>query len=207
MKTKYFLMMAALILFGTVAKSQQMPLKLNLNYNYSFPLSSFNKDLISDASPRGFTGNLMYSVNPKIAVGLGIGYQDFYQKNGRQLYKSGQSQDISAVLTNSVQMIPVTARMEYNPMGASASLIQPYIALAAGFNFVNYDQFLGQFVNRASGTGFRALAGVGVKIPFGKTSGWGADIGANYDYAPFKKWGLKDLNTANVHVGFFLSLK
>lgn len=207
MKTKYILMLFAFLICGTVAKSQDVPLKLNLNYNYSFPLSSFNNHLVKDASPRGFTSNLMYDVNPKISVGLGIGYQDYYQKNDRQLYKYGQSQDISAVLTNSVQIIPVTARMEYTPLGASPSAVQPYLALAAGFNFVNYDQYLGQFLNHTSATGFRALAGVGVKIPFGKNNGWGADLGASYDYAPFKKWGLNDLNTANVHAGVYIPLK
>lgn len=206
MKKNIIITIVLFICLPLMVSAQEANLKLNLNYNYSFPVNNFNTDLVSNASPRGFTGNLMYQVNPKFSVGLGVGYQDYYQKNDRQNYKLGESQDISAVLTNSIQMVPVMARIEYNPLGAMAP-VQPYIAIAAGANFINYDQYLGQFASGQASTGFRALAGLGVKIPVGKTNGWGLDIGGSYDYAPYKKFHYQDMNTVNVHGGIYFSLK
>jgi len=206
MKLKYICTLLAGTLLTATLFAQETPLKLNINYNYSFPLSNFKKDAVENSSPRGFTGNLMYNTSSKLAVGLGIGYQDYYEKTGRQTYKYGQSQDISAVVSNSIQQIPVMARVEFTPGGGN-TMVLPYVSIAAGANFVNYDQFLGQFVNHASATGFRGQAGLGVKIPFGKNSGWGADIGGTYDYAPLKKWGFKDVSSANVHGGIYFSIK
>lgn len=206
MKKYLIITIVVFLCFGFKAEAQENNLKLNLNYNYSFPVSNFKNDLVSEASPRGFTGNLMYEINPKFSVGLGVGYQDYYEKFGRKNYNLGKSQEVSAVLTNSIQMVPVMARIEYSPLGAMAG-IQPYIAIAAGANFINYDQYLGQFASSDASTGFRGLAGIGVKIPFGKSSGWGIDVGGSYDYAPYKKFGYKDLNNANLHGGVYFSLK
>lgn len=206
MKIKYVIISMALVLTTFAARAQKDKLSLNLNYNYSFPLGTFRSDVVKDASPRGFTGNLMYSIRPEFSAGLGIGYQDYYQKYGRQLYNTGKSQQVSAVVTNSLQMVPVMARAEYSPLRSMAR-IQPYLVLAAGANFINNDQYLGEFVNGHTTVGFRALAGVGVKVPLGKMSGWGIDAGGSYDFAPYNKFGIKNLNTANVHAGIYLSVK
>ncbi len=65
------------------AKAQDGKLKLHLNYNYSIPVGGFNSDLVSNSSPRGFNGSLMYTFNNKWEGGLSVGYQDYYQKYGR----------------------------------------------------------------------------------------------------------------------------
>ncbi len=207
MKKSLIISIFFLLGMGLTAHAQESKVNLNINYNYSFPVSHFNSDLVSNASSRGFTGNLMYELNPKLSVGLGVGYQDYYQKYPRQNYKLGQSQEVSAVLSNSIQMVPVMARIAYEPLGSSDSRVQPYISLAAGANFVNNDQYLGQFGSGNTSTGFRGAAGLGAKIPLGKTSRWGIDAGGTYDYAPYTKFGYKDLNTVNVHGGLYVGLK
>lgn len=202
---KKSLLVSALLCFLVFSASAQKPaLQLNLNYNYSFPIAHFSQDLVSEASPRGFTGNLMYPVSQKISVGLGVGYQDYYEKFGRRNYNLGKSQQVSAVLTNSIQMVPVMARIEVHPLSVKAP-VQPYLSLAAGANFINYDQYLGQFSSSSASTGFRGSAGLGIKIPFAK--GWGIDVGGSYDFAPFNKFGYKDLHNANVRGGVYFLLK
>lgn len=201
-----FVLFALMLLTATVnAQQQESKLTLNLNYNYSFPLSGFKSDLASDASPRGFTGNIMYQVHPMLKVGLGVGYQDYYQKYPRQVYNYGKSQQVSAVLTNSLQVVPALARVEFFPFTDLG--VQPYVSLAAGANFINYTQYLGQFGSTVANTGFRAQAGLGVKIPFSNTTGWGAQVGGSYDYAPYKKHGFRDLDNANVHAGVYFSIE
>lgn len=182
-------------------------LDLNLNYNVGFPVNSFQKDLIQDASPRGFTFNLLYALTSKWSVGLGGGYQDYYQREGRQLYQYGKAQEISAVVTNSIQMVPVMAKVQFSPWNTSGSLFQPYIALGAGVNFINYDQYLGQFPSSNTSTGFIGEGGLGLRVAFGKHKNVGIDIGGTYDYAPYKKFSYSDLSTVNAHVGIYLPLK
>lgn len=180
---------------------------MNLNYNLGFPVGSFNNDLVQDASSRGFTANVLYSLTPKWSVGLGVGYQDYYQKQGRQLYKYGESKDISAVVTNSIQLIPIMAKVQFSPLGASGSVLRPYASLAAGAHFINNDQYLGQFANGNASTGFVAEGGLGMRIALGKSRDVGIDIGGTYNYAPYNKFNYSDLNSVNVHAGVYFPLK
>src|SRR5437867_4025531 len=78
------------------ANAQTREWKLNLNYNYSFPLGSFKNDIISNASPRGFSGAFMYGINEKFSVGLYGGYQDYYQKYPRAVYQTDNHEVTSA---------------------------------------------------------------------------------------------------------------
>lgn len=204
---KLLIFLCGFMFIGYTAKSQDSRVSLNLNYNYSFPAGSFHSDVVNDASPRGFTGNLMYMINPKLSVGLGVGYQDYYQRYGRQLYNLGKGQTVSAVMTNSIQTVPVLARIEYAPFAESPTAVKPYVSLAAGANFINYSQYLGEFANSFTNTGFRLQGGLGVKIPLGIQAAWGIDAGGSYDYAPYNKAGFNNLDNLNVHAGLYLNLK
>src|SRR5678815_1689697 len=124
-----------MIVASTSANAQQKGiLKFDLNYSYSIPLGSFKNDIISDASPRGATGALMYGINNKWSAGLQFGYQDYYQKYPRAIYKTGDNEETSAVLTNSVQTVPLIAKATFKPLGGSNALIQPYITAGTGFS-------------------------------------------------------------------------
>jgi hypothetical protein len=191
--------------FALPANAQNTQLKLDLNYNYSFPLSGFKNDLISNGSPRGFMGGLFYSFSDQLSAGLGFGFQDYYQKYPRTLYNLSKTQQISAVLTNSVQTTPLLLKAKYFPQ--SNSFLKPYVSLGAGANIIDFKQYYGEFGSSKTNVGFRAEAGAGVKIPFTKTSTSGINIGATYDYAPYKKNGFHDLNSVNVQAGVVLQLK
>ena len=205
-KIKIFIAgLSLMICFALPANAQNTQLKLDLNYNYSFPLSGFKNDLISNGSPRGFMGDLMYSFNDKLSGGLSFGFQDYYQKYPRTLYNLGKTQQISAVLTNSVQATPLLLKAKYFPQ--SNSFLKPYVSVGAGANIIDFKQYYGEFGSSKTNVGFRAEAGVGVKIPFTKTSTSGINIGATYDYAPYKKNGFHDLNSVNVQAGVVLQLK
>ena len=194
-----------LLCFTMPVNAQQNPLTFDINYNYSIPLSGFKNDLVSNGSPRGFKADLMYSFNPHISGGLSFGFQDYYEKYPRQIYNLSKTQQISAVLGNSVQTTPVILKAKY--FANSSSFIKPYISLGAGANIVEFKQYFGEFGDNQTNVGFLAEAGAGVKIPFKKTSASGINIGATYDYAPYKKNGYKDLNSVNFQAGVVIELK
>jgi hypothetical protein len=204
-KIKKLFVAFVLICCAFSAKAQQGTLKLGLNYNYSFPISGFKNDLISNQSPRGFMGELMYSFNNQLSGGLLFGFQDYYQKYPRNIYHLSSTQDISAVLSNSIQTTPVLLKAKY--FLTPSSYLKPYVSLAAGANLIDFKQYFGQFGTSATNVGFRAQGGLGVLIPFKKTSPSGINIGATYDYAPYKKNGYKDLSSVNLQAGVVIELR
>jgi hypothetical protein len=206
MKHIKIIISSLLIIFGFAlpVAAQNQPLKLELNYNYSLPTGNFKNDLVSDNSPRGFMGSLMYPFS-NWSVGLAYGFQDYYQKYPRQLYHLSNTQDISAVLSNSVQTTPILIKAKYSL--TTQSSLKPYISLAAGGNIIDYKKYYGEFGSSQSNFGFRAEGGIGVLIPFKKTSTSGINLGASYDYAPYHKNGFTDLNSLNLQAGINLQLR
>lgn len=204
---KIKLIIAGLIIIGFAmpAVAQNGSLKLDLNYNYSIPLSGFKNDLVSNGSPRGFMGGLFYSFNNHLSGGLSFGFQDYYQKYPRTIYNLSKTQQISAVLTNSIQVTPVLLKAKYFPN--ANSFLKPYVSLGAGANIIDNKQYFGEFGNSQTNVGFRAQAGVGLMVPFKKSGTSGLNVGASYDYAPYKKYGYKDLNNVNIQAGVVLELR
>lgn len=182
-------------------------MRLNLFYNYSMPQGSFKEDMISNGSPRGGKGELMYGLSRTLAAGVHVGFQDYYQKYPRDVYSTSKNEEVSAVLTNSVQTTPIVAKVLFSPLGNQRLLIQPYVSAGAGLNLINYRQFLGQFESSDASAGFVAQAGAGIQIPFGGVSSSGIMLGVNYNYAPYKKYGFSNLNTLDFQAGVFLPLR
>lgn len=186
---------------------QKGDLKINLFYNYSIPVGSFKNDFIDKNSPRGFTADLLYWLHPQWGIGGSFGHQDYYQKLPRDHYKLPDGSDISAVVTNSMQIIPITARAMFHPWANKESLIQPYVTAGAGINLVSYSQYLGEFGGSATSAKFTAQGGAGLKIPFGKNKPSGFILGASYNFSPYNKNDISNLNTVNLQAGFQFRLK
>jgi len=199
--------LAILVAGSTTAKAQSGQLRLDVNYNYSLPLGSFKNDLINSGNPRGFSGALQYGINNKWAAGLGVGYQDYYQKYPRDVYQLNKTQSVSAVLTNSIQVIPIMAKGTFMPMGGKGA-VQPYINVGAGVGIVDFKQYRGEFTstNKTSAS-FVAQGGAGVLIPFGRLSASGVKLGADYNYVPYKNFGYNNLSSVNFHAGVFFPLR
>ena len=111
------------LLAGLSGMAQTGRLNMGINYSFGLPVGSL-ADAIPENSPRGWNANIHYGITENIYAGLGIGYQDFYYKNPRQLYKTSDGSDISAVMTHSIQTIPILAQEDmcllrnplFNPM-------------------------------------------------------------------------------------------
>ena len=188
-------------------KAQKGELKLNLHYSYGIPLGDFKSQVISDGSPRGGSGDLLFGVSNKVSVGLGFGYQDYYQKYPRTLYQTGDHEITSAVLSNSVQIIPALLKAEIYPMGGMKSPVQPYISLGAGMGIVSFTQYLGEFGGADNSASFMFQGGAGIAIPFSSSGRSGLRLGANYNMINYDRNGFGKISNANFQAGLFFPVQ
>lgn len=216
-----FSLLALALTFGYSAMAQNSPnystysagsgagdVKMNFYYLYGMPTGTFKSELVDNNSPRGFGADILYWFNPKWGVGGSFAYQDFYQKYPRDLYKLTDGSDISAVLSNSVQTLPIMAKAMFSPTADRGSIVQPYVSVGAGVNLVSYAQYLGEFTGTSETKAkFTAQAGAGVKIPFGKADRAGLLLGANYQFTPYNRNDISNLNTINLQAGLQFRLK
>lgn len=181
------------------ARAQERTLQLDLNYAVGIPGGSFKSDAIEKTSTRGWTANLMYNVSNNWSVGLGFGFQDFYQKYPRDVYKLAEGGEVSAVLTNSIQTIPVLAQVQYRFLPGKT--IQPYVGVGVGGNMVVFDQYLGEFDNSKSSFKFAARPEAGLFIPFRPEGPAGIHVFGAYNYMPYNTNGVDNLNNWGAGVG------
>lgn len=194
----------AFMISATAVQAQKGKTRLSLGYNVGLPMGSF-KDNVSETSVRGFKADVLHGINDKLSIGFGTGYQDFYQKNPRQLYKLSDGSDISAVVSHSIQTIPLLAMAKYSFTPGAA--VQPYAALGVGGNLVSYTELLGEFGQEQAKFGFAARPEAGVYIPFKKTGEAGLTIGASYNVMPFNQDAFSNLNHLGLQAGVTIPLR
>ncbi len=198
-----------IIVISNYAKAQTGLLKFTMGYNLASPMGSFKTNYANGISPRGFEGDLSYGINNQISLGIGFGFQDFYQKFPRAIYGIASNENVSAVLTNTIQAVPIMAKFTYTPLLGKPVTIQPYFSAGAGVSFNSFNQYLGEFswVN-SSTTNLAFNADGGILIPFKKYNVSSAfQLGVGYQYINFNQALANNLNTINIHVGLILPLR
>lgn len=185
-------------------KAQERALQLDLNYSIGMPGGSFKTDAVDKTSFRGWNANLLYNINNYLSVGLGTGFQDFYQKYPRGVYKLSDGSDVSAVLTNSTQTVPILAEVQYRFL--PGKMVQPYVGVGVGGNMIMYDQYLGEFSNSRSDFKFAARPEAGLFIPFRPNGPTGIHLFGAYNYMPYKENGINDLSNWGAGIGVKFAL-
>lgn len=199
-----YISLALVLSAGYNMAAAQDGLQMKLGYNANMPVGSF-KDFMGENSYRGFNGEISYPVNQRLRVGLGVAYNDYYEKIPRQTYQTKDG-TISAVVTNSIQTTPILLKANYDLL--KQSFIKPYIGIGAGFNLINFSQYFGEF--NSGKTAFKPAlsADAGVNIPFNRNRmGAGLNLGANFNYMPFKYNEVDNLNNVGVHLGVYFPLR
>jgi hypothetical protein len=176
---KYSFCFIALLLSGYLASSQKGTTKLDASYKVAVPMGNL-RNLISETSGRGWEAAILFGITDAASVGLQAGFQDFYQKYDRQVIH-GQGSAISAVITNSVQVIPLMVKGRY--LLAQNSTVQPYAALAVGGALVQYRKYYGQFADSRS------------------------KVGLAYNYIPYKAMDADGLHHASLKAGVSIPLR
>ena len=194
---------AVMLLVAAGAMAQQGRFKADLSYQVGLPVGNL-KNVIEKTSWRGGEVAFMYGVTDALSIGFAVGSQDFSQKYPRTIIHSS-GQDVSAVITNSVQLMPVMAKGSWklSPMGP----VQPFVSLAAGANFIQYRKYYGEFVDSRSTVGFVAQPSVGVRIPFNRSGGAGFHVAAGFNYMPFKFNEVDGLHHGVVKAGISIPLQ
>ena len=187
----------ALMTCGAV-RAQGGEMQLNIGYDVNIPTGGF-KNYVTNPAYKGFTAGLAYGISNQFSLGLNVGYNDFYQKYPRQQYNDGEGSSISAVVSNSIQLVPLTLSANYVLL--KKGFIRPYIGAGAGVNFISFDQYLGEFDNPQSMAKLAVNGEAGFLIPLSNYSGTALKIGGIYNYVPFNAYGVSNLDNWGLQAG------
>ncbi len=198
---KKILLFALCSFLVTAGFSQQGLSLVSIRQSTYLPVGSLSKNFVNDISARGFSLDFSYFVNDNVSLGLLAGYNDLYQKKDRQTY-SWPETDISAVKSHSLQLIPVLAKASYSKFKDGLAL-QPYAAIGAGVNIVNYQEWFGTLVDERNALRFSVAPEIGTRIAFGKYAMNGVDLSLRYHYTAFKYNDVKNLQTVSLNLGFY----
>jgi opacity protein-like surface antigen len=203
MKKLIFLSCFSLLLMVGNAQDKST---LGVTYQYALPMGGFKQDFIQNGSPRGIGVDLLYTINPKWRVGGALSYQDFYQKNSRALYTMEDGSTLSAVMTNSLQPTTLMGKAMYLP--TPERRLQPYLSAGVGVNMVQVNQTLGVFDNiNDVNFGFAAQGGAGIKYGLGEKQRTHLTAGVLYNYMPFNRHDISNLNNLTFGIGARFTLK
>jgi opacity protein-like surface antigen len=200
---KYCIIGAITLMAGSAVHAQN-ELQVNIDYNVNIPTGAF-KNYVTHPAYKGFTAGLAYPVTDQLSLGLSIGYNDYYQKYDRQVYNQGKGSDISAVVSNSIQQLPLLATANYTV--TKKGFIRPYVGAGVGLNFISFDQYLGEFDDPHSMTRLAVRGEAGFFIPLSNYSSTALKVGASYNYAPFNTYGVNNLDNWGIQAGIRFPIK
>ncbi len=101
--------------------------------------------------------------------------------------------------------MPLLLKGTFSPLGRKGAL-QPYLTAGAGISLIHFGQYLGEFGGSVNNASFSVQAGGGIKIPFGKYSASGFNLGADYNYINYKQYGFNNLNNLSLRAGVYFPL-
>ena len=203
MNLKYALVVIVFA-FGITSTSAQDRLLFKVGYNPGFPIGKF-KNSMGNNSFRGYLGELSYPINEQLKVGLGVSFNDYYEKHPRQLYELEEG-TVSAVVSTSIQTTPILLKAQYEL--TKTGWIRPYAGIGGGFNLISYSRHFGEFGERKTSFKPAAAAEAGINIPFNRdTRVSGISVGGHFNYMPLKFDGLKDLNNWGLQAAVYFPLR
>ncbi|UYQ94007.1 porin family protein [Chitinophaga horti] len=180
------------------AAQSRSPLSVNFNYSIAQPNGSLS-DYAGNTSFRGWKAGINYSLNDRFSLGLGFGFNDFYEKTDRMVYPDKGS-DISAVQQRTLQVLPIQAVGQYNFAKADAKVI-PYGSLGIGAANMNYEKYWGEFVDKSNKWSFLVSPELGINVPFGKYSPVMFNASVQYNYAPYNFSEISGFNSLQGNIG------
>ncbi|QIP17118.1 hypothetical protein G8759_33020 [Spirosoma aureum] len=162
-------------------------------YGVSLPMGG-QKGYIDRVSPTNFALEGEWLFPQRFSLGIKTGYQYTQQRLGRQVisYSSDNSgQDISAVQTRTLSIIPAMASLSYY-FADNTAAVRPYVQFAGGGAFVDYTNYFGTLADQKSGFKGAIAPAIGLKYYGKREQGLGAEIQAQYQNVFFNYDQLKN---------------
>ena len=179
----------------------------SINHQTNAPMGS-STNFVSNASFEGVNINWAYFITPEIAVGVDLSYNNYHQKIGQKIYRPNENLAINAAQYRYTQAFPIKAQVKY--FFSQSRYIKGYAglgigALSAGQHIVVQD--LGDWDNN---WGFLAAPEVGMLIPFGAYSPFGANVTAGYNFSTnkstFGNIDIKNRQSLYFNVGLYVAI-
>jgi len=207
----YIIPITLLIAFASAGKLQAQTNpdgpQFSLFYSYALPAGYMKNNIVSEGSPRGLGFELSWRLNNHWRLGPSFGFQDFFSKDERRVFKPDPATDISAVVSNSIQIYPVLIKAIYLPMADKNSRVQPFISAGAGGALVTNRQLWGMFdVINSQNFALAFSGGAGLQFAVGSAQKANIFVGAHYQYIPYNRFEIPTLNSINAQAGVRLRL-
>ena len=171
------------------------------NYSIGVPTGAFG-DFIGETSTRGWTVEGRFFSTPNLTLGGFLGFYGFYE-NKSALTISNENAAATALNRRWVLTAPLLFTAHYyfgQPRG-----IRPYIGTGIGFYYTEEEIQFGQTTVRAdSFWNFGFDPEVGVIIPFGRFSQWGAMANVKYNFIFYDEGlAVSDISFFNAAIGVY----
>ncbi len=188
MKRIITLAAALLVAATTFAQSYHRYTQVySFNWQTSLPLGK-SAEFIPNMGFNGANFNFGLFLTGNIAVGADFSWSYNQRNIPADIYNIGENCAIYAALYKTTQTIPIKAQFKYlfNP----DSFVKVYASAGLGAtSYIEYTQ-IQEYQFSDSSWGFLMSPEVGMYIPFGKRSPWGANVVAGYNWATNKAQNL-----------------
>ncbi len=145
----------------------------------AIPMGAFSSNYIDKTTIQNYSIALDWIFQKPISIGVEVGKTFYSQKVPRTIY-STNGQDISAVQTRTIGLMPIQGVVSYYFAGTNAS-IRPYVQLAAGADLLDYTLYYGNLANQQQAVKLTYGAAAGAKFLFKKDGNFGADLRVKYN--------------------------
>ena len=183
------------------ALAQQKPQLYNLptpferysHYNLTvrggaaLPMGTFSSNYIDKTTLRNYSVALDWIFQKPVSIGLEVGKTQYSNTMPRAIYNQG-GQEISAVQTRTLSLMPIQGVVSYYFAGTNAT-IRPYVQAAVGGDLLDYTLYYGNLADQKQSIKLTYGAAAGAKFLFKKDGNFGADLrvkynqtALNYDY-------------------------
>lgn len=198
MKRIITLAAALLVAATTFAQSHHRYTQVySFNWQTTLPLGQ-SAEFIPNMGFNGANFNFAFFLTDNIAIGTDFSWAYNQRSIPADIYNIGDNCAVYAALYKTTQTIPMKAQFKYlfNP----DSFVKVYASAGLGAtNYVEYTQIQEyQFSN--SSWGFLMSPEVGMYVPFGKHSNWGANVVAGYN------WATNQAQNLYFNLGIFFSV-
>lgn len=143
------------------------------------PVGPFANDYIDKVTLENYALSVDWVFQKPFSVGLEAGHSFFSKKLPRAIYNI-DNQDISAVQTRTIGLMPIQGVLSLY-LGTPASIVRPYVQLAAGGSLLDYSLYYGNLANQQQSLKFTYGAAVGSRFLFKKDGSVGADLRVKYN--------------------------